>query len=221
LTNGPSLDQLLRATLPQAGDRTIGRLAAAARIRQMAPGDCLFDQGESLALTMILNGHGALRRTMVDGRHYIVAIAKPGQLLGVGSATDSPSPVCLAALTPGVVATWPGGVLRPLIGQDAGLALDIIEIVVERAFRTTERLDEYLYDDARKRILRVLAEHRELFFGDPPLVSRTVISSVVGVSREMTSRVIRSLEREGLVARVGSGGLRLLEPSCLDRAASD
>jgi hypothetical protein len=42
----------------------------------------------------------------------------------------------------------------------------------------------------------------------------------VGTSREMTGRVIRQLEREGTIARVGRTGLRLLDPQRLD-AASD
>ncbi len=40
--------------------------------------------------------------------------------------------------------------------------------------------------------------------------------SLVGTSREMTGRVLRELERERLIARVGHRGLRLLRPDRLE-----
>lgn len=41
---------------------------------------------------------------------------------------------------------------------------------------------------------------------------------MVGTTREMTSRVLRELEREGLVMRVGRRGLHLRSPARLRRA---
>jgi CRP-like cAMP-binding protein len=64
----------------------------------------------------------------------------------------------------------------------------------------------------------VLAEHEELFFGDPPVLSRVHLPGLVGTSREMTGRVVRQLEREGIVARAGKRGLRLVSPARLREA---
>jgi hypothetical protein len=55
-----------------------------------------------------------------------------------------------------------------------------------------------------------------VFFADPPIVSRAVLPGLVGTSREMTGRVLRELEREETVLRVGRTGLRLLAPDRLD-----
>jgi CRP-like cAMP-binding protein len=52
------------------------------------------------------------------------------------------------------------------------------------------------------------------------LLSRAHLPSLVGTSREMTGRVLRELEREGTVARVGRTGLRLLRPDLLDADAA-
>jgi CRP-like cAMP-binding protein len=67
-------------------------------------------------------------------------------------------------------------------------------------------------------VLRVLARDRELFFCDPAVLNRTHLPGLVGTSREMTRRVLRQLEREGTLARVGSTGLQLLQPTRLEEA---
>jgi CRP-like cAMP-binding protein len=79
------------------------------------------------------------------------------------------------------------------------------------------RLDRFIHQEARGRVLRVLAEHEDLFFGDPPVLSRSHLPSLVGTSREMTGRVLRGLEHDGVLVRVGKRGLRLLAPEDLGR----
>ena len=51
------------------------------------------------------------------------------------------------------------------------------------------------------------------------MLTRTQLPIMVGTSREMTGRVLRILESQGLVARVGRSRLRLLDPVGLARAA--
>jgi CRP-like cAMP-binding protein len=85
----------------------------------------------------------------------------------------------------------------------------------------TEKLDGFLHQDSRRRVVGVLLRHRDLFFGDPPVLSRAHLPGLVGTSREMTGRVLRQLEREGTVARVGRTGLRLLDPARLEVDARD
>jgi CRP-like cAMP-binding protein len=86
--------------------------------------------------------------------------------------------------------------------------------------QTVERIEGFLHQDARGRVLRVLARHRELFFGDPAVLSRTHLPGLVGTSREMTGRVLRQLEREGTLERFGRTGLRLLRPDQLETGAA-
>ena len=47
-----------------------------------------------------------------------------------------------------------------------------------------------------------------------------MLPELVATSREMTGRVVRDLEREGVIARVGRRGLRLLNPVALEAARS-
>jgi CRP-like cAMP-binding protein len=81
-----------------------------------------------------------------------------------------------------------------------------------------ERVDGLLHQGACRGVIRVLARHRDLFFGEPAIISGADLPSLVGTSREMTGRVLRDLERDGTLARVGRTGLRLLLPDRLDAA---
>jgi CRP-like cAMP-binding protein len=83
----------------------------------------------------------------------------------------------------------------------------------------TVKLDGFLHQDARRRVIRVLVRHRDLFFVDPPVLTRSHLPGLVGTSREMTGRVLRELEREGTIARVGRSGLTLLRPERLEGGA--
>jgi CRP-like cAMP-binding protein len=125
----------------------------------------------------------------------------------------------LAALTECEVAQWPGPEIRALAIADPDLALAAIDSMAASLHATVERIEGFLHQDARRRVLRILVRHRELFFGDPAVLSRAHLPGLVGTSREMTGRVLRQLEREGVIERFGRTGLRLLRPDRLEAGA--
>jgi CRP-like cAMP-binding protein len=167
-------------------------------------------------LTLIVSGYAAFRRTTVNGHLVIVGTADPGYLFGFSSISATPSSVEIVALTPAQVATWPAATMRRLALRDPAFAVEVIEWLIRFITVLTEKVDGFLHQDARLRVIRVLARHRDLFFSDPAILSRSHLPGLVGTSREMTGRVLRELEREGTVARVGRTGLRLLRPDQLD-----
>ena len=85
----------------------------------------------------------------------------------------------------------------------------------------TKKVDGFLHQDSRRRVMRVLVRHRDLFFADPPVLTRSHLPGLVGTSREMTGRELRELEHGGTVGRVGRTGLRLLRPEWLEEGAAD
>ena len=212
--------ELLRRALPGAGHDTIHSLAASADVRRLRPEDVLFRQGEPVRLSLIVRGYAAYRRTTVDGQQVVVGISGPGDLFGITSMSASISSVDYVALTDCETAVWMGPDVRRLVALDPGFALAMLDRLALFLHALTEKVDGFLHQDARRRVVRILARHRELFFGDPPIVSRAILPGMVGTSREMTGRVLRELEREGTVVRVGRTGLRLLRPDRLDPNAT-
>jgi len=206
----------IAAALPGSYPESISLLAANARLREVGPGDLIFRQGDAIPLTLLLSGHAAFRRTTADGQLLFVGVAYPGEFFGMSSISATVASTEMVALTNAVALSWRGLDVRRLAETDARFALFVIDRLSLFATMLTEKLDGFLHQDAQRRVIRVLARHRDLFFSDPPVLTRTHLPGLVGTSREMTGRVLRALEREGVVARVGRAGLRLLDPRPLE-----
>jgi CRP-like cAMP-binding protein len=185
-------------------------------MRRIPANELIWLQGEPIPLTLVVDGYAAFRRTTLEGQQLITQIVRPGEMYGMISIAGSLAAADLLALTECVVAAWQGSSVRELAANDPRLALDVIDRLASLLTTITERLDGFLHQDARRRVIRVLAHDRDLFFGDPPILPRTHLPALVGTTREMTSRVLRALEREGSIARVGRTGLQLLDPTVLD-----
>jgi CRP/FNR family transcriptional regulator, cyclic AMP receptor protein len=211
---------LLAHSLPGCRPETIVTLVETARLRSVHPGDSIYQQGEPVPLTLIVRGYGAARRTTASGQEIVSGVAPAGELFGWSGLAAEPSSVQLLALTDCDVAQWPGPAIRALAAADPALAFAAIDSMATSLHATVERIEGFLRQDATRRVLRVLARHRELFFAEPPVLNRTHLPGLVGTSREMTGRVLRQLEREGTIERFGRTGLRLLRPDRLEVAAA-
>jgi CRP-like cAMP-binding protein len=210
------LRELLERSLPGCRPETIARLLDTARVRTVRPGQKIYRQGDPVPLTIILDGYGAARRTLVNGRELVSGIAPAGVLFGWSGLASVPSSVELVALTDCEVGQWQGPEVRALVATDPGLALAAIDSMAWSLHQTVERIEGFLHQEARLRVVRVLTRHRELFFGESPVLTRAHLPGLVGTSREMTGKVLRQLEREGTLARVGRTGLKLLRPDQLE-----
>jgi len=210
------LEELTTRSLAGCSPETIATLLETARVRTVQPGDTIYAQGEPVPLTLILRGYGAARRTTASGQEIVSGVAPAGELFGWSGIKGSTSSVELLALTACDVAQWPGHEIRGLVAADSALALIAIDSMAESLHATIERIEGFLHQDARRRVLRSLARHRELFFSEPAILTRAHLPGLVGTSREMTGRVLRQLAREGTVERFGRTGLRLVRPDQLE-----
>jgi CRP-like cAMP-binding protein len=213
------LPELLKRALPSARPKSQQLLTEAARIRNVAPGEVVFTQGEPIPLTLMVEGYGAFRRTTSDGRQLVLDLATRGDFFGLSSISALSSPVDLVAVTSAIVALWPGGVVRPIVTSDPALALEVIDGMARFIVNLAGRLEGFVHQDARRRVVRILDRYSAVFFGETAVLSRAHLPGLVGTSREMTNRVVRQLEQEGMIARVGRGQLRLLSPAALREAA--
>ena len=215
-TESAELLALVERAMPGCGPDTYRHLLELARVVPVKRDDVIFRQGGPIPLTLVVRGHGAFRRTTIDGQVLMVDVARPSDLFGFSAIASTRSPVDFVALSDGEMILWKGGDVRRLATSDSALALYVIDRMADFLTSITERLDGFLHQDSRRRVTRVLSRHRDLFFGDPAILSRSHLPGLVGTSREMTGRVLRELEAEGTLARVGRTGLHLLRPDLLD-----
>lgn len=212
--DGINLRLLVSRALP-GSPQTSRALAETAQLKQASAGETIMRQGDPIVLTLMIRGHAGWRRTTADGQEVFVGVASAGEMRGITSLAGVISTVDLVAITDCLIAQWPGQEVRRLAERDPQLALEVIDTLSEFLNILTEKVDGFLHQGARRRVLRILARHRDLFFADPPILTRAHLHHLVGTSREMTGRVLRQLEREGTIARHGRMGLRLLRPEQL------
>ena len=190
-----------------------------ARFDVLPAGATIRPQGERVPVSLILEGYGITQRTTSHGQRLFGGIIPAGVLFGYSGIGQVISSVDVVALTDCVAASWQGSAIRALVQADAALALAAIDSMGVSLQVLVESIEGFLHQDARRRVLRILARHRTLFFCDPPVLTRTHLSGLVGTTQEMTRRVLRQLESEGTIVREGRSGLRLLRPEQLDAAA--
>ena len=189
--------RLIEGALPGSSRATTDSLVETAKARTAQPGEAIFRQGERIPLTLIMRGYGVFRRTTIDGQLLATGVGKPGGLFGFSSITPTNSPVEFVALTECEVRLWNGPEVRRLAESDPGFALDAADRLAGFVQAMTEGIDGLLHQNARRRVIRVLLRHRDLFFGEPAVLTRAELPGLVGTSREMTGRVLRSSSARG------------------------
>ena len=209
----------LHSTFLKASADSIETLIQLAKFRSVAQGEQVYGQGEPVLLTLLLSGDAISQRTTEDGRLFMFAIGTAGLLFGYSAVSGLASSVEIVALTACEVAQWSGRDIRPLFERDPGLAIAALDSHSASLHHVMEEIERFLHQDARGRVVRILDRYRNLFFGESPILNRGHLTGLVGTTREMTGRVLRQLEREGTVARVGRNGLVLLRPERLTRLA--
>jgi CRP/FNR family transcriptional regulator len=214
------LPEVIGEAFPHSREDIRRALAAAAAVHVFRAGRSILHQGDETSLALILNGHVALRRTTVDGRQLIIRIVGRGEIVSILPLVARPSSADALALTASPAAVWRGDDVRALARADPGFAVDILDQVLATFEDVVGRLDGLLYQNALRRVARVLLQHSDLFFVERPVLTRAHLPILVGTSREMTGRVLRVLEARGLVARVGRSRLRLLDPAGLVAVAA-
>jgi CRP-like cAMP-binding protein len=213
------LSDIIAEAFPNSRADTRQALAMAAGIRRLEPGEMIIRQGDASGVALIIDGHVAVRRTTVDGRQYMIRIVTRGRLSPLLPLLAKASTADAVALTPTTTAVWRADTLRARAKNDAGLAVDILDDVLMAVDEVMGRLDGLLYQNALRRVARVLHQHADFFFVERPILTRAHLPILVGTSREMTGRVLRALEARGTVSRVGRDRLSLLDPAGLATAA--
>jgi len=215
-----ALPNVIGEAFPHSRTETRRALEEAAVVRVFRAGRSILHQGDETSLALVLDGHVALRRTTVDGRQLIMRIVGRGQVVSILPLAARPASADAVALTASPAAVWRSNEVRTLATTDPGFAVDILDQVLATFEDVVGRLDGLLYQNALRRVARVLLQHTELFFAERPVLTRAHLPILVGTSREMTGRVLRVLEAQGLVSRVGRTRLRLLDPAGLATVAA-
>jgi CRP-like cAMP-binding protein len=207
---------VLASLLPHAKSESIDWLVAVARICAVHRHGRLDPDASTPRLTLALAGYVGAWRSDADGRQQMVGLTGPGEFAGLVALSPHAPPLELVGLTDGAAASWSIDSVMNRARADADLAVDLLEQTFHSSARLLTRLEHLTFDSVARRLARILWQRRELLFDlRRPLLSRPELADLAGATREMTNRVIRDLEREGIVERIGGTGLILLDADAL------
>lgn len=177
----------------------------------------------AISLSVVLSGLVAYVLMYRDGRQITVRYVSPGGL--VGSITHNPTSLAtgVQALEPTVLLQLDLETLRAVARRDFDVSLVLIDELSERLRTAYATLATHSFGTVRARVARDLlaraqARGGELRDGASVSVTRQALADSTGSVREVVSRSLRELRRQGSIASE-RGQITILDVEGLTRQA--
>lgn len=179
-------------------------LAAHARIQAFARGDALFREGQAAAdPALLLSGLVKLSRLAAGGRECVLHVVRPGRLLDAGVLFyEGGLPASAVAVKSGRALCLERGAMLEALARNARLGLALIAAL---CLRQRLLINKIAGSQGRISVLRRVAAwllHRAKMEKSSELeisVTREVLASQLGISRESLSRGLSALGVRGLI----------------------
>lgn len=200
-------------------------VAALCRERFYHKNQSLFFEGDPGGMLHIVVS-GRVKAVMLDeeGHELILSVMGPGEVLGEVTLIDGgPRSATVTAVDDTTTLTLGRPELLRLIRQNPGLADSLLVVVCSRLRRVSRLLWEVLFLDVEARLCNALLElgRKEGWRegGETRFVlamSRQDLASMIGASREATTRALRTLQDRCLIRIEGRHVVlsRVLEELC-------
>lgn len=163
------------------------------------------------ALHVVLQGMVRIYRMADDGREKTLAFLEEGEFFGEMALLDGGRRSAIAeALEETCVLVIPRADFVRLLTERPDIALEIIRVLSQRLRQTNAQLMEAIFCDARQRVALTLVDLASRHGNPSPdgvsialRVTHQELAHMVGSARETVSRVLASLQDEGLLRTNG------------------
>jgi CRP/FNR family cyclic AMP-dependent transcriptional regulator len=207
------------AALPkEAADRL---LAEAIKITLPA-GGLAYHERETPRVLVVFDGLLRVFLRSTDGREVTVRYARSGDVTGLALALGGPGPMSVQAMTSASVAAVRADTLRSMIASDVHVAGACAQELTRQLYLALEDLSEQAFLSLRQRIICHLLDLATAATG-PHLVVRATqqeLADAVGSVREVVTRTLRQLRKEGLL-ETSRDEIILLDPIALSEEAGE
>lgn len=173
----------------------------------------LIEPGDSInTLFYIISGSASVVMQHEEGREIIISYLNPGAFIGeLGYFhPDTPRDACVRARTDCEVATISYADFTPLARAHPEWLYALTRQLARRLNKITRKVGDLAFLDVSGRMARTLMDlakqpdamtHPD---GMQIKVTRQELGRIIGCSREMAGRVLKTLEEQGLVHAMGS-----------------
>src|SRR5712691_8644776 len=210
------------APLPKPFTPEIEKMLALATRKRFAPKSLIVHEGAmSTGLFFILRGWVTVRMEDADGHELILSYLGPGEFFGeLGFfGTTAKRSAYVSTRSDCEVAHIGYERFKALIREQPELLLQLTAQIAARLRATSEKLGHLAFLDVTGRIARALLQ----LAGDSQAIShpegmlvritREELGRLVNCSREMTGKVLRNLQEQGLIHAHGKNIVVFGEPS--------
>jgi CRP/FNR family transcriptional regulator len=217
----PSSVDAIRRAWPMASPGTIDELARAASVIRSRKTSLMSEDERPSRVALVLSGTVAATRSAPDGRTLFAGIYGAGQFMGLATLAGATMTVGIDALTPVALLAWDSRRFRSIADADPAMTANLLD----RAIFATQALNHQIkvrsFTNARSRLAGLLIRYEGLCFSEgTPLIPRGQLGALAGVTKRMASRILRDWDTAGIVARIGSSGLVLLDRVALAAEAA-
>ena len=173
--------------------------------RRFRRGEIVVEQGrKSNALFILLNGRSRVLTADSRGREVILAVLEAGDYVGEMSLIDNePHSATVRAEVQTDMLVLARADFARCLPENSTLSYGIMRGLVRRLRNADRQIESLALLDVYGRVARTLLDMAELTPEGTKLirhkVSRQDMAKVVGASREMVSRVMKSLEERGSI----------------------
>lgn len=199
-------------------EETVRRLLSIARRRTFDRGEVVFHRGDPAdCLHLIVSGRFAVGITTPLGATALLGVRGPGDAFGELALVESGGhrSATVAALEAAETRSVLVGDFERLRAEHPAVDALLVRLLAERVRRLSEHLTEAHYLPAETRVLRRLVELGDLYGECIPLPQEQV-AELAGTSRATANRVLRDLQRRGLL-ELGRSSVTVREPEGLRR----
>jgi CRP/FNR family transcriptional regulator, cyclic AMP receptor protein len=189
-------------------DAQLASLLSYAQHRKYPRGSYIVRAGEETdALYIILSGRVKILIPNEEGREVILSSMGPSEFFGeMGMLDDQPRSASVEALEPCEMLRISKAAFMDTLRNNFDAAMLIIRNLVRHLREADRKIESLALVDVSGRVARLLMEMAQEVNGKwvveraPP---KQEIARMIGASREMVSRVVKDLQRRGLIQAEG------------------
>jgi CRP-like cAMP-binding protein len=204
-------------------DLALTRLETASRLRRLARGQMLFNQGDAAdAFFLVCSGSIDLGLDSANGRELVINEMRPGDGFGeLGLITGQQRSTSAVARQESVVLVIPRREFLAVLADEPALARSLLRTTADRLGTSSERESALAFLNAPSRLARVLLQlDRKASAVGYVTISQEELGRRVGLARQTVAELLGKWRRSGWIL-TGRGRIVVLNRVALRRLAEE
>jgi CRP-like cAMP-binding protein len=205
------------------GPDAIDRLASYSRTKAATAGTTIFTKGDpGDCLFAVCAGTIKISNRSSEGKDAVFNLINAGDIFGEVALLDGHERTADAqAITDCELMVIDRRDFLPMIADQPGLALKLIELLCARLRHTSEQMQDIMFLDLPGRLAKTLLWLAANAKSPPKLsITQREIGQIIGMTRESTNKQLRAWEERKWV-KLERGGIIVLSPDSLAAIASE